>query len=271
MIGLGTAFKKVYGEALAPYGYKKVKGGKPYLVRVVSDELIHVMMYIPCPPYGSNKEYMVCGSPATVYRKEMDFSCHPAFHTDWVTDNLDICLKLNSRYPTSLLGEFKSSYPPDNEEKLLKSMWESVEQTKEYLLPVLEKVTDLRSCIDHYYKICPVGIGFYFSDDFGNGSPETRNSDWLACFKVLTFEEFKELKQTIYAQDMEQYKDKIKNNELTETDKFNIEWLTNRLNKDLTGFETWTKDPVLHKRMLDEMEKRKAENIEALRNYGIEI
>lgn len=271
-MGLGTAFKKVYGEVLEPYGYKKVKGGKPYLVRVVNDEIIHVMTCIPCPPYGSNKEYMVCGSPATVYRKKMDFSCHPAFHTGWVTDNLDICLKTTDRkYSVNLLKEFTSVYPKNDEEKLMKSMWESVEQTKEYLLPVLEKVTDLRSCIDYYHTICRGGMGFYFSDDFGNGTPETRNSDWLACFKVFTFEEFKELKQTIYDQDMEEYKDKIKNNELTDTDKRNIDWLNNRLDKDLTGFETWTKDPILYKKMLAEMEARKVENIKALRGYGLEI
>jgi hypothetical protein len=34
-----TAFKRVYAEELASYGFKKIKGKRPYFVRMIGDEL----------------------------------------------------------------------------------------------------------------------------------------------------------------------------------------------------------------------------------------
>ncbi|MBD5097200.1 MAG: hypothetical protein HDT40_09455 [Lachnospiraceae bacterium] len=272
MMGRDTAFKKVYGEVLAPYGYKKVKGGKPYLVRVVSDEIIHVVSCVNCDAasYGMG-EYMICGGVVTVYRKEINFSC-PASFNHWLLDNLQICQRTTDmEYSPSLCNEFIAKYEKDNEESLLTSMWNTVEKTKQYLLPVLEKVTDLRSCIDYYHKFAFADILCYFADGFEVGTMGGRASDWLSFIKLFTFEEFKKMKQSIYNSDMEKYKEKIKSNILLNSDKSDIEWLTTTLNRELTGFEKWTKDPLLYKKLLDEMEIRKAGNIEKLRCYGLEI
>ncbi len=40
-LSLNAAFKKVFGEALEPLGYKLIKSKYPYFVKVVSDEIIH--------------------------------------------------------------------------------------------------------------------------------------------------------------------------------------------------------------------------------------
>lgn len=45
-ITLKAAFIKVFGEALKPLGYKKVKGTKPYFVRVIDNEIIHIITVI---------------------------------------------------------------------------------------------------------------------------------------------------------------------------------------------------------------------------------
>lgn len=44
-MSLNAAFLKVFGEALEPLGYKKIKSKYPYFVRVVTDEIIHVISY----------------------------------------------------------------------------------------------------------------------------------------------------------------------------------------------------------------------------------
>ena len=46
---LGTAFKQVYGEALKEYGFKKIKGKYPYYVRLIGDEIVHVITYAARP------------------------------------------------------------------------------------------------------------------------------------------------------------------------------------------------------------------------------
>lgn len=43
MATLNTVFKKVFGEGLKEYGFVKVKGRQPYLVRVIGGEIIHVI------------------------------------------------------------------------------------------------------------------------------------------------------------------------------------------------------------------------------------
>lgn len=40
---LKSAFLQVYGEALKPLGFQKVKGKQPYFVRVVNGEIIHII------------------------------------------------------------------------------------------------------------------------------------------------------------------------------------------------------------------------------------
>jgi hypothetical protein len=42
-MSLNAAFKKVFGDALAPLGFVKLKGRHPYLVRMVGDEILHVI------------------------------------------------------------------------------------------------------------------------------------------------------------------------------------------------------------------------------------
>ncbi len=76
---LNAVFKKVFGEALEPLGFKKIKGRQPYFVRVVEGgEIIHV---ITCREERSSqskhKEFDIECGVATVYRESIDLTISP--------------------------------------------------------------------------------------------------------------------------------------------------------------------------------------------------
>jgi hypothetical protein len=50
-LSLNAAFKQVFGDALEPLGFRKLKGKYPYFVRLVGGEIIHVVTYYKEAPY----------------------------------------------------------------------------------------------------------------------------------------------------------------------------------------------------------------------------
>ena len=85
-VTLKAAFKRVFGEALEPLGFKLIKGKYPYFVRVVpGGEIIHIISYMEewCPDRGK-KAFNVIGGIATVYRHKIDLGVSPKDNCDWL-------------------------------------------------------------------------------------------------------------------------------------------------------------------------------------------
>ena len=47
---INSAFKQVIGEALKPYGFKVIKGRQPYIVRVINNEILHIISFYSKDP-----------------------------------------------------------------------------------------------------------------------------------------------------------------------------------------------------------------------------
>ena len=93
---LGTAFKQVYGEALKEYGFKKIKGKYPYYVRLIGDEIVHVITYKEEWCIGTNyKAFVVLGGVATIYRKILTFEESPKNNEEWLISNAGVYCKLH--------------------------------------------------------------------------------------------------------------------------------------------------------------------------------
>lgn len=82
---LQSAFVKYYKEKLEPFGFQKVKGRQPYFVRVVNDEILHILTFegTASTKQGYKAFHLMCGV-ATVYRKEINFSIPPSNNSDWL-------------------------------------------------------------------------------------------------------------------------------------------------------------------------------------------
>jgi len=68
-----TAFKHLYAKELAPYGFQKIKGRRPYFVRMVGDEIAHVISYRNSWSMRPYKNFIVLWGIATVYRRRINF------------------------------------------------------------------------------------------------------------------------------------------------------------------------------------------------------
>lgn len=272
MMGLGTAFKKVYEEELGKHGFKKGKSKYPYFFRVVGDEIIHV---ITCQQTSSieyeHKNFKIFGGVFTVYYPELTFDKSPSYIGPIATSNFTIKKELPDGSVTS--GSFEYSYRTNNEEDMIRALKESLEETKEYLIYELDKVTNLKACIDFIHKrswpTC------YYDDDYGIGRYfDASQSEWLLFFKLYTVEEYTELKKSWWKEDDEKTEAGIKAGLFVYSEeemKRNDMEMKERFDRDIEDFTKWANDPVRMKKIMDELERRKLVNKEYMMKMGIEM
>ncbi|MCL1824086.1 MAG: hypothetical protein FWG44_07780, partial [Oscillospiraceae bacterium] len=88
-ITLNTVFKQVFGEALEPLGFKLIKSKYPYFVRLIGDEIIHIITIrnesTGKPGY---KAFNILGGVATVYRQRISLDYNPQENNNWLKGNL---------------------------------------------------------------------------------------------------------------------------------------------------------------------------------------
>ena len=173
MKSLATAFKEVYGEALKEYGFKKIKGKYPYYVRVIGDEIVHVITFAPqSKRINGYKEYDVYAGIATVYRHCINLDLPVLQNSNWMNSLLEF-YKNNNPYmdATEWNKAFKKwytfSYEENNEISLIDSLKYSLEVTKEVILPALDEVNNLNKCVSFLEKHDSTMLRLYDDEIFG--------------------------------------------------------------------------------------------------------
>ena len=153
MKGLGTAFKQIFGEALKKYGYIKIKGKYPYYIRVVNNEIVHVITFSTRPKEKEGyKEYDVYGGVATVYRHCINFNIPVTQNYNWIYANSEFYCK-NHPYQnnTEIRKKWRTfSYRENDEESLMESLRYALEVTEEVMLPILETADTMEHCYEYY-------------------------------------------------------------------------------------------------------------------------
>lgn len=147
---LNAAFKQVFGEALEPLGFVKIKSKYPYYVRVLNGEVVQV---IAVKEEFRNTFDIVSGI-ATVYRNEIDLSKSVRWNTNWfmtLANYYSICLKssdtdYDKNYARKMI--FLNFNFSTNEQKI-KIFEYALEQFKKWVLPIFNKVTSVK--VAYYY------------------------------------------------------------------------------------------------------------------------
>lgn len=278
MTSLNTVFKRIYAEALAPYGFKKIKGRQPYFVRLAGNEIIHV---ITVAPSFSSKQFHRCyevyAGVATVYRPRINMEKTPRSSFIWLINNLLIYKHTHFfSYTPDEADTYRFYYKSDNEESLIKSVKESVPITERVILPELNKVTDLNSCIDFLKEYNSGALYIDDSEGFGKENENNESNEALINFIAFDTDEYIEqekcnlkkliekeeyfINQGLFSADyagepFENFKRKHK--------EFMLE--------QIAVFKKYKDNPKEYEKVLKEMECRKKANQEILRAYGFEI
>lgn len=153
---INSAFKKIMGEALEPYGFKVIKGRQPYIVRVINNEILHVIsFYSKDPDYPFDKAITIVCGIATVYRKRISLDLTPKQNRIWLKcyNNLGIPFIEKSGMEKKRLPS-KSCYNSNEPESMIATLKTGAENLIKYVLPVFDEVKDIDSALD-------------FAEDFG--------------------------------------------------------------------------------------------------------
>jgi len=267
---LDKVFKQVFGEALEPLGFVKIKGRQPYFVRLIGDEILHIVTYMK--DWSSHDEYKafnIWGGVATVYRQRITLDKRPDDNSNWLNAACDFYTKLN---PSSIDKDLYKSihtfnYKKDDTESLHCEVKRSLDVTKQFMLPTLNKATDLVSCIQEYFFIFG-GLTLNnaenldaYNNDYGEG---------LLLIKT-NYRESMERTEKAIAKSAQLFK-AGKCGGQTQED-FDRECERSRAGalRQITIRNKILDTPELYAQVLAKLEKRKAENTEILRSYGLNI
>ena len=300
-LSLDAAFKQVFGAALEPMGFQHIKVEKrSFFVRVIDGEILHIITYrqLQMRKIGY-KTFEVLGGVVSLYRRTIDFTKYPEswlkptyyyqrlapkvddavmeraiqFKCDIWNTLLDseISIRggtLEDAFSYHTLNFFCKT---ENSETMLRGMKNAFQVTNQVMLSVFNQVTDLDSCVDYFYRTCIWNMELCEDMEEFNTAPRYYYSEGLLLIR------------TGYREDITPYTENVLATEVKLVEKGNqglagakdIEDYKNRfrqrIQEQMAIRDKMLDDPELNAKALTEAERRKENNIEALKSYGLII
>lgn len=193
---LTSEFVKFYKDKLAQYGFKKVKGRQPYFVRLVNDEIIQLLTFVPGKSAKIGyKEFILCCGVATVYRKELNFDVPPSHNGDWLID-YDNLMKMRDSYYIEPTGVFHYNYY--NDDNIIQVL-EDTEEDVKCIIEQLDKVRNMQNALLYFLKYNSTNVIFEYllTDDF--------------CDEEGLYYAMKEFDSSLIEKELAQKKEDLKN------------------------------------------------------------
>ena len=274
MASLNTVFKKVYEEVLEPYGYKKIKGRQPYFVRMIGDEIIHLIAIAP-EPVIVRRRFGIYGGAATVYRPRLNLDVTTRNNFDWLTSNFYINRDsdIYGERPDHFTGKCDFEYDKESEESLVNAMKESVFCTEQVLLKELKPVDNLKSCMDFFLNFQGITAWIIDNEELGAGC---EYNEGLVNFKIFNnAEEYAEYRRKYYEEEAKSeiymIEHGMRGGTVEESKQRHGNGIIEKaVQRDRAKFDKYMHG-ANHKKLLEEMERRKELNLSILRGYGINI
>lgn len=271
---LNAAFKQVFGEELEQLGFKLIKSKHPYFVKVVSDETIHYVTTANARADGRGwdgvkyKCFDVFCGISTVYKSKIDFDTDPGkFHFNGFDSVSEIYAEhhrfdLDVNYCSSISAFY---YNPTDNKFLVNALEKALAVMEKHALPVMGEVVTLEKCMD-YFELMNHHL-FLTLEGGGEG---------LLCTKLFSADEYVMFCGRSCEREIERCRLELDSNPNSSPKRRasleeRIEYITSRREEaKRKDYEAFT-DPELQEKAPAELERRKKENTEKLRAYGLEI
>ena len=263
MVGLNTVFKQVFGEGLREHGFVKIKGRYPYIVRVVGDEIIHLITCrnVWCREQDC-KAIQILGNWLSVYCPRIDLSRS-------ISEMLNSLLTMGEFYQMThfeyMLGLDQIKYKKEDEQSLRAAMEVALNETIKNMIPVFDGINSLETYIENCYLFLQPLI-------FNREEGEINISE---CTEALMYI------QTDYHGDLtEKYQKMLERKIILHEGGDSISDERRKVLKEnykkareetLSILNRIYENPEMHKAALEELKKRKERNVEALRSYGLNV
>lgn len=273
-VTLKAAFKRVFGEALEPLGFKLIKSKYPYFVRVVSNEIVHYVTFANETADGRGsfgvkyKCFSIYCGVSTVYNSKIDFDTDPrklffcGLNSVFQIYTKSHWYDLDNEYSYSI---YEFYYNPTSTEDMLKVLKRALKVTEDTALPVINPAVTLEKCMDYFgvmeHFICPT-LG-----DSGEG---------LLCTKIFSADEFVMFCGRSCEREIERCRRELDSNfNLSPKRRASLEerikYIMSRREEGKKKSYEFFANPELKEKAPVELERRKKENIERLRVYGLNI
>lgn len=258
MSTLKGTFCKKYDKELIEKGFKRSKGKYPYYVRLINDEILHIITFRNLN--SGNADYglfTILGGVATVYREKLNLCSSPNENIGWLNELSVYCRDyekdMNKR---KLISEF--AFEKGDGESLQNAVDYSYECAEKFLLPSLQEVLTIEECIS-WFKNFQFPLHLYDAQEsFGNDNPNNFYNEGLLFVKI---------------KDLESIKNKF--DERLRTIKRNIPRFYTQADYDLKMKKTESVhqineyQPEMFAEIENELTRRKTNNLTELKNIGL--
>lgn len=247
-----TAMKHAMDEALFPHGFQRVKGRRPYYVRMIGDEIAQIMCYWKQLEFRPYVRFYIPWSVASVYRKTLgltDGVRNRNWDEDVVTENKDNRVWFEYRDESRIIPGETYAIIGHNV-----SMEEEIEHAigilKQIVLPKMDTMVTLKDCIENARSKTLYSEESVFG---GNGDAD---NEGLINVKVYTFEEFR---KSIEERTKNLSEGRLKDECMALAE------------AQIERFQRYTQESDLQKKIDEELERRKQYNQAMLRECGIKF
>lgn len=273
-LSLNAAFKQVFGEALEPLGFKPIKSKLPFFVRAVNDEIIHYVSVSKETADGRGAHgvrykcfNVYCGA-STVYNGDIDFDYdYVKFNSDFVDSIAEIYTythwrDLDIKYRASISRFY---YDPTNGNSLISTLKRALAVTEEHCLPVIGQLVTLEKCMEYFREMNHFLLPFLGGNDEG-----------LLCTKLFSADEFVMFMDKNSEREIEKCRRELDFNpdlspKMRASYEARINYVTEKREEQKKKAYDLFINPELREKAPAELERRKKENIEKLREYGLNI
>lgn len=258
---LNADFKQVFGEALEPLGFKKVKSKYPYYARLVNDEILQVITVVSRP----DKRFEILGGIATVYRQSLSLDLNPKMNESWLIGNFYYYrnMEIPNNERKYSLNEIYEFYGGDWLEKEMKR---ALDATKDIMLNIFDNIVSLEKCVD-FYNIFGMDIRIHHKEDFGNSYPINYYNEGLLIIKTINLEQYGSLMDKYNEITINRRKEQITNGGIPYERLMNEQEVFK--NKKISEYKELLDDKEWLATVDIELNNRRNHNIKLLKEYGL--